>query len=111
MWVFFEIRDRLGHESNDKFSGGKFREGWQAIVMIVNADFLARQVIARYEHEPLLLEACNAFTNTKAEWDSEKGELVCEREALKEELNKNKEMAEEAGQCIEAIRLEKEALQ
>ncbi|KAL2641756.1 hypothetical protein R1flu_009343 [Riccia fluitans] len=76
-----------------------------------------RQVIARHEHEPLLLEARNAFTNIRAEWDNEKGELVCEREALKEELNKAKEMvvevkemATEIEQRMEVIRLEKEAL-
>ncbi|KAL2623024.1 hypothetical protein R1flu_003229 [Riccia fluitans] len=101
MWVSFEIRGRLGHDRNDKFSGGKFREGWQAIVRIVRADFLAKQATAR--HEPLLLKARNAFTNTRAEWDSEKGELVREREALKEELNKAKEMAEEAEQRTEAV--------
>ncbi|KAL2642102.1 hypothetical protein R1flu_009689 [Riccia fluitans] len=84
----FEIRGRLGHDHNDKFLGGKFREGWQAIVRIVRADFLAKQA--------MLLEARNAFTNTRAEWDSEKGELVHEREALKEELNKAKEMATKA---------------
>ncbi|KAL2622786.1 hypothetical protein R1flu_002991 [Riccia fluitans] len=94
MWVSSKIRGRLDHDRNDKFSGGKFREGWQAIVRIVMADFLAKQAIAR--HEPLLLEARNAFTNTRAEWDSEKRELVHEREALKEELNKAKEMAVEA---------------
>ncbi|KAL2642220.1 hypothetical protein R1flu_009807 [Riccia fluitans] len=111
MWVSFEIRGRLGHGSNDKFLGGKFHEGWQAIVRIVRVDFLARQAIARHEHEPLLLEARNAFINTRAEWDSEKGELVREREALKEELNKAKEMAIEAEQRTEVVRLEKEALQ
>ncbi|KAL2623188.1 hypothetical protein R1flu_003393 [Riccia fluitans] len=90
----------------------------QAIVRIVCVDFLAKQAIARHEHEPLLLEARNAFTNTKAEWDNEKGELAREREALREELNKAKEMAvdakemaTEAEQRTEAIRLEKEALQ
>ncbi|KAL2635913.1 hypothetical protein R1flu_007392 [Riccia fluitans] len=93
----------------DKFSGGKFREGWEAIVRIVTVDFLAKQATAR--HEPLLLEARNAFMNTRAEWDNEKGELVHEREALKEELNKVKEMAAEAEQRTEAVRLEKEALQ
>ncbi|KAL2636294.1 hypothetical protein R1flu_007773 [Riccia fluitans] len=100
---------RLGHDRNDKFSGGKFREGWQAIVRIVCVDFLAKQATAR--HEPLLLEAHNAFINTRADWDNEKGELVREREALKEELNKAKEMVVEAEQCTKAIRLEKEALQ
>ncbi|KAL2620244.1 hypothetical protein R1flu_000449 [Riccia fluitans] len=69
MWVSFEIRGQLGHGSNDKFSGGKFREGWQAIVRIVCVDFLAKQAIARHELEPLLLEARNAFTNTRIEWD------------------------------------------
>ncbi|KAL2650741.1 hypothetical protein R1flu_018869 [Riccia fluitans] len=95
MWVF-EIRGRLGHGSNDKFLGGKFREGWQAIVRIVRVDFLVKQATTRHEHEPLLLEARNAFTNTKAEWDSEKRGLIREREALKEELNKAKEMAAKA---------------
>ncbi|KAL2653575.1 hypothetical protein R1flu_021703 [Riccia fluitans] len=109
MWISFEIRGRLDHDRNDKFLGGKFCEGWQAIVRIVCADFLAKQAIAR--HEPLLLEARNAFTNTRAEWDNEKGELVREREALKEELNKAKEMVEEGEQRTEAVRLEKEALQ
>ncbi|KAL2635077.1 hypothetical protein R1flu_006556 [Riccia fluitans] len=108
MWISFEIRGHLDNGNNDKFLGGKFREGWQAIVRIVHADFLARQAIAR--HEPLLLEACNAFINTRAEWDNEKGELVREREALKEELNKAKEMAVEVEQRKEAVRLEKEAL-
>ncbi|KAL2611281.1 hypothetical protein R1flu_022973 [Riccia fluitans] len=94
MWVSFEIQSHLDHGGKDKFSGGKFSEGWEAIVRIVTIDFLAKQATAR--HEPLLLEARNAFTNTKADWDSEKGELVREREALKEELNKAKEMAAEA---------------
>ncbi|KAL2613253.1 hypothetical protein R1flu_024945 [Riccia fluitans] len=65
MWVSFEIYGRLDHNRNDKFLGGKFREGWQAIVRIVRANFLAKQATTR--HEPLLLEARNAFTNTKAE--------------------------------------------
>ncbi|KAL2614003.1 hypothetical protein R1flu_025695 [Riccia fluitans] len=106
----------LGHGSNDKFSEGKFREGWQAIVRIICADFLARQATTRHEHEPLLLEARNA--NTGAEWDNEKGELVHEREALKEKLNKAKEMVAKAKEMVveveqrmEAIRLKKEALQ
>ncbi|KAL2624267.1 hypothetical protein R1flu_008512 [Riccia fluitans] len=51
------------------------------------------------------------FSGGKAEWDSEKGELIREREALKEELNKAKEMAVEAEQHTEVVRLEKEALQ
>ncbi|KAL2635812.1 hypothetical protein R1flu_007291 [Riccia fluitans] len=106
MRVSSEIRGCLDHGGNDKFLGGKFCEGWEAIVRIVTADFLAKQATAR--HEPLLLEARNAFTNTKAEWDNEKGELVREREALKEELNKAKEMAVEAEQSTEAVRLEKE---
>ncbi|KAL2621351.1 hypothetical protein R1flu_001556 [Riccia fluitans] len=109
MWVSSKIRGRLGHDHNDKILGGKFREGCQAIVRIVCADFLAKQAIAR--HEPLLLEARNAFTNTRANWDSEKGELVHEREALKEELNKAKEMAVEAKQHTEVVRLKKEAMQ
>ncbi|KAL2628758.1 hypothetical protein R1flu_013444 [Riccia fluitans] len=108
MWVSSKIRSRLGHGSKDKFSGGKFREGWEAIVRLITVDFLAKQATTR--HEPLLLEARNAFTNTRAEWDNEKEELVREREALKEELNKAKEMAVEVEQRTEAVRLEKEAL-
>ncbi|KAL2634961.1 hypothetical protein R1flu_006440 [Riccia fluitans] len=108
MWISFEIQGHLGHDRNDKFSGSKFCEGWQAIMRIVCIDFLARQATAR--HEPLLLEAHNAFINTKVEC-SEKGELVCERETLKEELNKAKEMAVEAEQRTEVVRLEKETLQ
>ncbi|KAL2620030.1 hypothetical protein R1flu_000235 [Riccia fluitans] len=108
MWVSFEIRGCLDHDRNDKFSGGKFREGWQAIMRIVCVDYLARQATRR--HEPLLLEARDAFTNTRAQWDNEKGELVREREALREELNKTKEMAAKAKQRTEAVRLEKEAL-
>ncbi|KAL2620122.1 hypothetical protein R1flu_000327 [Riccia fluitans] len=65
MWVSFEIQSRLSHGGKDKFSGGKFREGWEAIVRIVTIDFVAKQATAR--HEPLLLEARNAFTNTRAE--------------------------------------------
>ncbi|KAL2652343.1 hypothetical protein R1flu_020471 [Riccia fluitans] len=76
MWVSFEIRSRWSW-CKDKFSGGKFREGWEAIVRIVTTDFLAKQAIAR--HEPLLLEARNAFTNTRAEWDSEKENLFMKR--------------------------------
>ncbi|KAL2650160.1 hypothetical protein R1flu_018288 [Riccia fluitans] len=109
MWVSSEIRSRLDHEGKDKFSGGKFREGWEAIMRIVTIDFVAKQATTR--HEPLLLKARNAFTNIRAEWDSEKGELVREREALKKELNKAKEMVAEAEQRTEAVRLKKEALQ
>ncbi|KAL2612875.1 hypothetical protein R1flu_024567 [Riccia fluitans] len=104
----YALDKSLGSRGKDKFSGGKFREGWEAIVRIVTTDFLAKQAIAW--HEPLLLEARNAFTNTRAEWDSEKGELVREREALKEELNKAKEMAVEAKEmAIEAKELAVEA--
>ncbi|KAL2607464.1 hypothetical protein R1flu_026037 [Riccia fluitans] len=69
-------------------------------------DFLVkeecRRIVPPFEVEAKFL---------KAEWESEKGELVCEREALKEELNKAKEMAAQAEQRTEAVRLEKEALQ
>ncbi|KAL2632973.1 hypothetical protein R1flu_004452 [Riccia fluitans] len=112
----FEIRGCLGHDRNEKFLGGKFREGWQAIVRIFCVDFLAKQATAR--HEPLLLEVLNAFINTRAKWDNEKEKLVREREALKEELNKAKEMAAEAKEMVveakqrmEDVRLEKEASQ
>ncbi|KAL2643793.1 hypothetical protein R1flu_011380 [Riccia fluitans] len=71
----------------------------------VEVEFLKRtgRKQATDQHEPLLLEARNAFTNTRVEWDNEKGELVREREALKEELNKAKEMAVEAEQHTEVV--------
>ncbi|KAL2653598.1 hypothetical protein R1flu_021726 [Riccia fluitans] len=84
MWVSSEIRGYLGHDRNDKFLRGKFREGWWAIMRIVCADFLARQVTTR--HQPLLLEAHNAFTNNRAEWDNKKRELVHEEKLLKKSL-------------------------
>ncbi|KAL2632241.1 hypothetical protein R1flu_016927 [Riccia fluitans] len=86
MWVSFEIRGCLDHDCNDKFSRGKFYEGWQAIVRIVTADFLAKQATVR--HEPLLLKARNAFTNTRAEWDNEKGELFVKEKLLKKSLTR-----------------------
>ncbi|KAL3683113.1 hypothetical protein R1sor_001135 [Riccia sorocarpa] len=85
-FVAHEIRSRLGHEKRDKQSAKMFREGWMAIVGIVRADFMAKEAASR--GEPLLLESRNAFTDTRAEWDSEKGELTRQRDALKEELEK-----------------------
>ncbi|KAL3685642.1 hypothetical protein R1sor_003664 [Riccia sorocarpa] len=52
----------------------------------------------------------NAFTDTMAEWDSEKGELVRQRDALKEELEKAEQQALEAKEREEAVRKEKKAL-
>ncbi|KAL2624511.1 hypothetical protein R1flu_008756 [Riccia fluitans] len=86
MWVSSEVRGRLGHGGNDKFSGGKFHEGWEAIMRIIIVDFMAKQATAR--HEPLLLEARNAFTNTKAEWDSEKENLFVKEKLLKKSLTR-----------------------
>ncbi|KAL3687334.1 hypothetical protein R1sor_013643 [Riccia sorocarpa] len=93
----------------DKQSAKMFREGWMAIVGIVRADFMAKEAASR--GNPLLLESRNAFTDTRAEWDSEKGELVRQRDALKEELEKAEQKALEAKEREEAVRKEKEALQ
>ncbi|KAL3686050.1 hypothetical protein R1sor_004072 [Riccia sorocarpa] len=83
--------------------------GWMAIVGIVRSDFMAKEAASR--GNPLLLESRNAFTDTRAEWDSEKGELVRQRDALKEELEKVEQKALEAKEREEAVRKEKEALQ
>ncbi|KAL3701606.1 hypothetical protein R1sor_019628 [Riccia sorocarpa] len=108
-FVAHEIRSRLGHEKRDKQSAKMFREGWMVIVGIVRADFMAKEAASR--GEPLLLESRNAFTDTRAEWDSEKGELTRQRDALKEELEKAEQKALEAKEREEALRKEKEALQ
>ncbi|KAL3699617.1 hypothetical protein R1sor_017639 [Riccia sorocarpa] len=104
-----EIRSRLGHEKQDKQSVKMFREGWMAIVGIVRSDFMAKEAASR--GNPLLLEAQNAFTDTRAEWDSEKGELVRQSNALKVELEKAEQKALEAKEREEAVRKEKETLQ
>ncbi|KAL3693924.1 hypothetical protein R1sor_007575 [Riccia sorocarpa] len=57
--------------------------------------------------QPLLLEARNAFTDTRVEWDDVKGELVRERDALKEELVRAKELVAEAEEREETLRVEK----
>ncbi|KAL3676142.1 hypothetical protein R1sor_026090 [Riccia sorocarpa] len=108
-FVAHEIRSRLGHEKRDKQSAKMFREGWMAVVGTVRADFMAKKAASR--GEPLLLESRNGFTDTRAEWDSEKGELTRQRDALKEELEKAEQKALEAKEREEAVRKEKEALQ
>ncbi|KAL3691903.1 hypothetical protein R1sor_005554 [Riccia sorocarpa] len=80
--------------------------GWMAIVGIVRADFMAKEAASR--GEPLLLESRNAFTDTRAEWDSEKGELTRQRDALKEELEKAEQKALEAKEREEAAELKRE---
>ncbi|KAL3681194.1 hypothetical protein R1sor_024150 [Riccia sorocarpa] len=109
MFVSSEIRKSLNHEKTDKKSAGKFREGWAAIIELVRNEFMAKQ--AAEGKEPLYLEAKNAFSDTKAEWDNEKCELVRQREELKEELAKAQELAALAARREQTIRLEKDALQ
>ncbi|KAL3679222.1 hypothetical protein R1sor_022178 [Riccia sorocarpa] len=72
-YVASEIRSPLGHEKSDKTSAKQFREEWMAIVGIIRSNFLAKQ--AASSPNPHLLEARNAFIDTRAEWDSEKGSL------------------------------------
>ncbi|KAL3694524.1 hypothetical protein R1sor_008175 [Riccia sorocarpa] len=110
MFVSSEIRKSLNHEKTDKKSAGKFREGWGAIIELVKNEFMAKQAAASGK-EPLYLEAKNAFSDTKAEWDNEKCELVRQREQLKEELAKAQELKAQAERREEAIRLEKKALE
>ncbi|KAL3695269.1 hypothetical protein R1sor_009345 [Riccia sorocarpa] len=113
MFVSSEIRKSLNHEKSDRKSAGKFREGWAvscpAIIDLVRNEFMAKQ--AAQSNEPLYLEAKNAFSDTKAEWDNEKCELVRQREELKEELAKAQELKAQAERREETIRLEKEALE
>ncbi|KAL3678642.1 hypothetical protein R1sor_021598 [Riccia sorocarpa] len=104
------IRKSLNHEKTDKKSAIKFREGWGAIIELVRNEFMAKQAAASGK-EPLYLEAKNAFSDTKAEWENEKCELVRQREELKEELAKAQEQAALAARREETIRLEKDALQ
>ncbi|KAL3678819.1 hypothetical protein R1sor_021775 [Riccia sorocarpa] len=110
MFVSSEIRKSLNHEKTDKKSAGKFREGWKAIIELVRNEFMAKQAAASGK-EPLYLEAKNAFSDTKAEWDNEKCELVRQREELKEELAKAQELKAQAERREETIRLEKKALE
>ncbi|KAL2611829.1 hypothetical protein R1flu_023521 [Riccia fluitans] len=70
-----------------------------------------QSIVPSFPNFGITLEELSVMSGTRAEWDDEKGELVCEREALKEELNKAKEMAVEAEQRMEVVRLAKEALQ
>ncbi|KAL3688325.1 hypothetical protein R1sor_014634 [Riccia sorocarpa] len=109
MFVSSEIRKSLNHEKTDRKSAGKFREGWAAIIDLVRNEFMVKQ--AAQSNEPLYLEAKNAFSDTKAEWDNEKCELVRQREELKEELAKAQELKAQAERREETIRLEKEALE
>ncbi|KAL3700583.1 hypothetical protein R1sor_018605 [Riccia sorocarpa] len=101
-WVSNEIRGKLGHAKTDKTSAKNYREGWNALVQIVKSDYLTKQ--AQSMQHPLLLEACNAFTDTRVEWDDVKGELVRERDALKEELVRAKELAAKAEEREETLR-------
>ncbi|KAL3689019.1 hypothetical protein R1sor_015328 [Riccia sorocarpa] len=110
MFVSSEIRKSLNHDKTDKKSVGKFREGGGAIIELVRNEFMAKQAAASGK-EPLYLEAKNALSDTKAEWDNEKCELVRQREELKEELAKAQEQAALAAKREETIRLEKDALQ
>ncbi|KAL2612555.1 hypothetical protein R1flu_024247 [Riccia fluitans] len=62
---------------------------------------------------PLLLrdEPRNAFSNTQAQWDIERCELICERDQLKEDLLKAQDILVDAAQWEEALRAEHERLQ
>ncbi|KAL3681349.1 hypothetical protein R1sor_024305 [Riccia sorocarpa] len=80
-----------------------------AIIDMVRSDFMARQAVE--SREPLYLVAKNTFSNTKAEWDNEKCELVHQREELKEELAKAQELAALAERREQTIRLKKDALE
>ncbi|KAL2629744.1 hypothetical protein R1flu_014430 [Riccia fluitans] len=107
-----EISFRLNHKNEDRASIAKFREDWQAVVQLLHIKFLAR--MARQNQEgPLLLgdEPWNASSNTQAQWDAERCELVCERDQLKEDLLKAQDILADATQREKALRAEHERLQ
>ncbi|KAL3681157.1 hypothetical protein R1sor_024113 [Riccia sorocarpa] len=103
-WVHSEIKFRLNHHKDDKFSSARFREGWQAIVELLKLEFRARQQASVQQPQMLQIEARNAFEDTKVVWDSERGELIAEQERLKSAL-------QEVQQREEALRQEREELQ
>ncbi|KAL2635500.1 hypothetical protein R1flu_006979 [Riccia fluitans] len=77
-----------------------------------DCQFLTRA--ARQNQEgPLLLgdELRNAFGDIEAQWDTERCELVCERDQLKEDLLKAQDVLADAAQREEALRAEHERLQ
>ncbi|KAL3686597.1 hypothetical protein R1sor_009171 [Riccia sorocarpa] len=104
VWVHSEIKFRLNHHKDDKFSSARFREGWLAIVELLKLEFRARQQASVQQPQMLQIEARNAFEETKVVWDSERGELIAEQERLKSVL-------QEVQQREEALRQEREELQ
>ncbi|KAL2645312.1 hypothetical protein R1flu_012899 [Riccia fluitans] len=98
-----------------KRTGRKYKkDAWQDI-----APWFGFSLTHSQPHsEGWLVDDFKKFSLPRWICDNEKGELVRERETLKEELNKAKEMAAkakemavEAEQRTEAVQLEKEALQ
>ncbi|KAL3694190.1 hypothetical protein R1sor_007841 [Riccia sorocarpa] len=102
-WVHSEIKFRLNHHKDDKFSSARFREGWQAIVELLKLEFRARQQASVQQPQMLQIEARNAFKDTKVVWDSERGELIAEHERLNSAL-------QEVQQREETLRQEREEL-
>ncbi|KAL3694217.1 hypothetical protein R1sor_007868 [Riccia sorocarpa] len=74
-------------------------------------EFVAHKIRSRLGHEKRDKQSRRMDGHSGAEWDSEKGELTRQRDALKEELEKAEEKALEAKEREEAVRKEKEALQ
>ncbi|KAL2622797.1 hypothetical protein R1flu_003002 [Riccia fluitans] len=106
-WTTISLR--LNHKNEDRASIVKFREDWQVVVQLLHTKFLTRMPRQNQEG-PLLLgdEPGSAFGDTQAQWDTERCELVRERDQLKEDLLK----AQDAfAQREEALQIEHKRLQ
>ncbi|KAL2635702.1 hypothetical protein R1flu_007181 [Riccia fluitans] len=109
MWVSFEIQSRLSYGGKDKFSGGKFREGWEAIVRIVTADFVAKQATTR--HEPCYWKLAMPLPMPGLSGTMRRENLFAKEKLLKKSLTRPRRWLQKVEQRTEAVRLEKEALQ
>ncbi|KAL2633906.1 hypothetical protein R1flu_005385 [Riccia fluitans] len=111
-WVSDQISFRLNHTKEDRVNTAKFWKGWQAVVQLLHTNFLARMPRQNQEG-PLLLgdEPRNAFSDTQAQSDVERCELVRQRDQLKEDLLKAQDVLADVAQWEEALRAEHKRLQ
>ncbi|KAL3685873.1 hypothetical protein R1sor_003895 [Riccia sorocarpa] len=104
-----EIKFRLNHHKDDKFSSARFREGWQAIVELLKLEFRARQQASVQQPQMLQIEARNAFEQERLK--SALQEVQQREEALRQEREELQGAALEASLQEEALRKEHESLQ
>ncbi|KAL3679722.1 hypothetical protein R1sor_022678 [Riccia sorocarpa] len=74
----------------DSTSQAKFHEGWLVTVDIMQMSYEANEGVVGGKQLQIknASRAVNAFDDTRAEWDAERGQLVRERDQLKDELLK-----------------------